>query len=310
MNVREIKIGTNQPLLLSQHDKVWMILAGEVEIFYVNLNERGALSSSRSFLYTAKKGDLLFSLKTKKTLNGICLMAVSSKARLIEYRKEEIAEVNPYQLQNQLNEWILNLSESLQSNPPPRVYEALENGQKTTLLQSQIAFPPKGILWVEQLSGTLNIYGAVQPREQEKICKFPIPVSSQLWIQASSEECKIKTLETFDVVKDELTTLQVIHFLQQHFYQQIQDRYTEEIKSASQKIDDKVQSDARTIASSLTKLGSIIYSKSKIAAFSKINTDNSLLATCQLIGQQVGFKFAAPKFMDENTRKTTNQLYA
>ena len=60
------------------------------------------------------------------------------------------------------------------------------------------------------------------------------------------------------------------------------------------------------------RLRTIVVSKKKkrIHLTTDKNLDNNLFATCQLIGDAIGFQFEAPKFMESYKKSTTNQLFA
>ncbi|MEL6133952.1 MAG: NHLP bacteriocin export ABC transporter permease/ATPase subunit, partial [Bacteroidota bacterium] len=116
---KEIRLGANKPFLLTKHDCAWIIVSGEVEVYYANLNEEARLKSPRSFLYTAKKGEILFSLKENSDPEGLNLMAVSAEAKLIELRKEYLTNLNANQLGHKVEQWVLKLAECLQTQAVP-----------------------------------------------------------------------------------------------------------------------------------------------------------------------------------------------
>ena len=128
---RELFLGANKPYLLKRHDCVWIIISGEVEIYYTYLDEEGRIKSPRNYLYTAKKGEMLFSLKTAPHTEGLTLMIVSADAKLIELRKEYLTYLNANLLVFKVEQWILQLGACLQNQPIPRLYEVL--GETDTL---------------------------------------------------------------------------------------------------------------------------------------------------------------------------------
>ncbi|MEO0472791.1 MAG: NHLP bacteriocin export ABC transporter permease/ATPase subunit, partial [Bacteroidota bacterium] len=75
-------------------------------------------------------------------------------------------------------------------------------------------------------------------------------------------------------------------------------------------LDQKLTAEERTITGSLGKLKGIVSDDKPALDFSEVHTDDHLLAACQLIGNEVGFDFEAPKHLDENARGTVNQLFA
>ena len=73
---KKIYIGVNEPFILNDHKSFWMVVDGEVDLYYVNISKEGTYQSQLNYLYTAKKGELLFSL-----LNRPCLLYTSPSPR-------------------------------------------------------------------------------------------------------------------------------------------------------------------------------------------------------------------------------------
>ena len=59
----KINIKVQCPLVLEDSDKVWMVLNGDVNVFSTRIDENGDFQNSLKFLYSATKGDLIFSMK-------------------------------------------------------------------------------------------------------------------------------------------------------------------------------------------------------------------------------------------------------
>lgn len=307
MTPYEIFIGANRPYSLNKHDCAWMITAGEVEIFYADLDENQNLRSARNYLYTASKGDLVFGLKTQARKEGLSLIAVSSEARLIEVPKKELYQIDPTQLADQLERWITQVSTSFEDGNIPRVYQSLEEGEAYSLKKNQVAYPAKGLSWVKLVSGKLAIYGKT---DVEHLHDCPVPVSNHLWVTAQSDETEIEVASTSEVIQEELACEGALEHLQVYFFGQIENQFRASLSESNRGIEAKALADERTIQDSLTRLGAIVYSKNGVGGFSEVNSENPLLATCQLIGNEVGFKFTAPKHQDENSQNTTNQLFS
>lgn len=87
MKPTSIVLGTNKPFFLDKNDHIWVVASGEVEIYYVKKDAEGTLNSSRNYLYTAQKGDILFTLKLGNTFDAFSLIAVSPSSKLIEVHK-------------------------------------------------------------------------------------------------------------------------------------------------------------------------------------------------------------------------------
>lgn len=307
---QEISISANQPFFLARHDRAWEVINGEVEVFYADLDEQGQFKSPRTFLYRAVAGELLLSLQTSPRTEGMTLMAVSSGATLREMSLEGITDMEPTQRSQQIEQWVVKLSASLYEGKFPRVYQALEAGDHFTLGPSEVAYPSRGLVWLQLEAGALQVYGDASVPHAEKICECPVPVSNTLWVEAGQEEVEFDVLTTAQVLEDEIRLLHAIHYLQGYFLHQIEKQFIAFSSQSNQDIGQKMSADDRTITDSLSKLKSIVLPDGEEAAFTQVHTENHLLAACQLIGNEVGFTFTPPQYLDENSQNTVNQLFA
>ncbi len=306
---KEIKLGASNPFLLTKHDCVWIIASGEVEVYYVTLDEKGSLQSSRHFLYAAGKGEMLFSLKMSESSHGLTLMVISSNAKLIEIRKEYVANLDLTQLCYKVDQWILKLAESLQTNTPPRIYTNLEESDKVSIDEEQIAYPNRGLYWIKLKHGRLKVYGdeIENVKEIEKISLGIIPVSNKLWITAIGDDAEVEVLPTNEIVEDEISLMLSLHYLQRYFFIKIQQKLEAFNNFISVSLEKKVQRDHAMLESSLKGLKSII-AKDEYHESLSTNYGNLLLSTCQLIGAETGFEFNDPKFKEDKKLSTLNQL--
>ncbi|MEL6696401.1 MAG: NHLP bacteriocin export ABC transporter permease/ATPase subunit [Bacteroidota bacterium] len=307
----EIRLGANKPFVLSKHDCAWIVVSGEVEVYYAQLNEDGKLQSPRNYLYTAHKGEMLFSLKEASTLKGINLMAVSAEAKLIELRKEYLTNLNANQLGSKVDKWVLKLAECLQTQPVPRIYTPLEADSNPIIDPQEIAFPTKGLKWVKLDQGEIDIYGEAETPvpNQEKILKGLIPVSHDLWIQAKDTAVKLEVYPTIDVVQDEISLMLALQYLQQFFYLKIEQRFRANRLEAEADIQGRLMHNQSMIEHSLDGLKAIVKEKDS-QSFASVHNHNHLLAACQLIGREIGFDFEDPKLKDQDQSTLMHQLKA
>ncbi|RMG20986.1 MAG: NHLP bacteriocin export ABC transporter permease/ATPase subunit [Bacteroidetes bacterium] len=307
----EIALGANKPFLLSKHDCVWIIASGEVEVYYAKLDSQGNIESSRNYLYSAGKGEMLFSLKSTPEVAGINLLVVSSAAKLIEIRKEFLAQLNPNQLTRKVDQWLLKVGACLQQKNAPRMYEALENTQHLLLGNKQVAYPAKGIKWAVLKKGNVAVYGEERGNVEpiEKISRGIIPVSAHLWLTAESEEVELEIVSTIEIIQDEISLMLALHYVEQHFFAKIEQRYQQARRETAQSLQNRLNLNQSMIERSLSGLKSVI-KQDETQSFAAISSSNLLLAACQLIGRETGFRFDGPKFLQGEAPSLTSQLKA
>jgi ATP-binding cassette subfamily C protein len=310
----KIKLDVNESLILKEHDRFWMITSGEVDVFYVHLEEDGTYASAVKHLYTARSGELLFSLITsKQEEKHIKLLLVSKGASLLAVNKNKLLEIDRLFLKKMIEKWVMKTAERLQQNVAPRIFKGLAPFDKTSLKEETIAYPLKGLVWCAIRKGEVEKYASNQQVNATEKFKYPIPVCDTLWIKALSKEVDIEVLNTRDALKDEIFFMLALNDLQNYLYEKLIYNFERDVQEEQARIADKVNSEDSKLVKTLQKLRSIVTGKKDKNEFtgaeeSKINSD--LFDTCSLIGNAIGFKFQAPKYMESYQNSTKNQLYA
>jgi NHLM bacteriocin system ABC transporter ATP-binding protein len=307
----QIPLGANKPFFLDRNDSFWVVASGNVEIYYVKRDQEGNLKSSRNYLYTAKKGDILFSLKTGNEFNEFSLIAVSPDSKLIEVHKSYIGNLNKAQLSTKIDRWINSLSQSIGLKNKPKIYRDINTAGILKLKKNEIAFPSKGIYWANINEGNISIYGEEDITETDTYNKnILLPITKELWVKSQDKNTELELFETSVIVNDDITLMLSIHHIQDYFFQETKKLFHLKTEKEGNIVSDKTTSDQEAIQSSLTGLKSIVFSKKKEEMYLDINTANPLLGACQLVGKETGFEFIGPKFIRDFEHNLTGQLDA
>lgn len=308
---KKIKLAENQSLILKGFDRFWMITSGEVDIFYAAIDDDGEYQSTLKYLYSAKSGEILFSLLTsEKKEDNYKLIAVSKGASIVAINKNKLLDIEHLFLKSMIDKWILKTAHRIQQKNSPRVYTIIEPSYSIDLRKDVFAFPAKGVLWSSLIKGEYNIYSEGRKVTSDSKINYPIAVSNNLWIKVLSKETEIKVLSTRGILKDEIDFMRSLNNLQDYLYAKLLKNNTSEIEEERNRIKEKVTSEASNLSSTLEQLRTIVVGKKRNALNTNKNLGNNLFATCQLIGDAIGFQFEAPKFMESYKNSTTNQLYA
>jgi len=111
MSVNEkIYIGVENPFILNDTDRFWLVLSGEVNVFYTKIGENGEYLIALRHLYTAQKGEILFSLLALEHTDNTRLIISSNEATLLAIDKNNLLDVDPFFLKNMINKWITKTS--------------------------------------------------------------------------------------------------------------------------------------------------------------------------------------------------------
>ena len=313
MSVNEkIYIGVENPFILNDTDRFWMILSGEVNVFYTKIDENGEYLNSLKHLYTAQKGEILFSLLTQENTENTRLIISSNEATLLAIDKNNILEMDHFFLKNMLNKWISKTSSVVNITNSPRVYKGLDNFQITTLEKNAVAFPSNGINWIHLLKGEIDIFSESTRISHEKYPDFVAPVSNKLWIKAVTNDVEIRVLSTREVlIEDEIYFLLSLNKLEGYFYYQLNKIIETQKSEESSHFQEKLINEELSLKSTLDKIKSIVAgNEAPVLVAQNSNKANVLFSTCQLIGNKIGFDLDEPKHIDSYQNSTTNQLYA
>lgn len=314
MSVKEkIHIGVEKPLILNDTDRFWMIISGEVNVFYTKIDDEGEYLCALKYLYSAKQGELLFSLLPQQCTNNIRLIVFSNEAKLLSIQKSDLLNVDRFFLKNMINKWILKTSAELSFKNTPRVYTVLNDFDETSLNENIIAYPSNGINWVKLLKGNLLVFSDEMKISSTDETNFPIPVSNKLWIKSLSDNSDVKILTTREVIEEEINFLISLEKMQSYFYSQLDKSIESNNLIENRHFNDKLINEEDELISTLEKIKSIVSGHSKSVphiSYKNTNKQSILYSTCQLIGDQTGFNFEEPKHIETNQNSANNLLYA
>jgi NHLM bacteriocin system ABC transporter ATP-binding protein len=310
----KIYIGVEKPFILNDTDRFWMILSGEVNVFYTKVDENGEYLNSLKHLYSAQKGEIIFSLLTQENTHNTRLIISSNDAMLLAIDKNSLLEMDHFFLKNMINLWISKTSAVLNTINSPRVYKALDEFKITTLENNIAAFPSNGISWIHLLKGEISIFSESTPISHEKYPDFVAPVSNKLWIKATTNDTEIRVLSTREVlIEDEIYFLLSLNKLEGYFYDQLNKIIETQLSEESNHFKEKLINEEQGLKNTIDKIKSIVSGNEQSVhtlGAQNLGKQNVLFATCQLIGNKIGFDLDEPKHIDSYQNNTTNQLYA
>jgi len=307
-------IGVEQPFILNATNNLWMILSGEANIFYTKIDENGKYLSALKYLYTAKKGEILFSLLTNDVVENTRLIAFSENAVLLPIDKSELLNIDPLFLKNMINKWVIKTSAETNAPAAPRVYKTLDNFGEIELNENNYAYPSNNLNWISLIQGKMEFFSGNSVLSSEEQNKFPIPVSNKLWIQAKSKKTVLKVLSTREVLEKEIDFLISLEHLQNYFYTQLNKKIAAQEAYEQNYFDEKLKAEQKQLTKSLEKIKSVITdsgtSKEKKEQVSNEHEKSILLSACKIIGAHCGFTIHSPKHIESYEKNTVNQLTA
>lgn len=309
----KIYVSAESPFVLDRTDTFWMVLAGEVNVFYTKIDEEGNYTNRLKHLYTAKKGEVLFSLLTPEVTDSTRLIVFSNEATLLSVDKANLLNMDHFFLKNMINKWIGKTSAALNTTSAPRVYKPLDDFQTVSLDANTVAFPSNGINWVQLQKGEVSLYAESTEVSHEQYPDFLAPVSNKLWLKARTDNAAVHVLSTREMLlQGEVYFLLALSKLEGFFYAQINRSIDVQLAEESTYLSRKCVNDQLALEGTLGKIKSVVAGNTTIndsAVNSALNGQNTLFRTCQLIGNQIGFTLEEPKYVESHQNNVTNQLH-
>lgn len=288
------KLGNNAPVLLNDPTIAWVVYAGWVDLFAVPL-QNGKVAGSREHLFRVPAGQALFGMALVPEVDRVGLLAVgSNNASLLQVKASQLENLARDEEFGEhvaalVDGWISNLSSALATVLPPKTSIRLELNQSNQLQSADTASARRGILWVRHARGKSTFMGNVALPVLNGTLYWPI--SSRTWLQAM-EPSQLEVTTTTNFLQNGATGfgLAPFHRLILRFLEQWLDQKREEDK---ERLHNKVTSHQEMVGQALNHLAARFISPTERTAIDGRNA-HPLLATCQLLGAQLGIEFKEP----------------
>lgn len=179
--LRQIK--GNQPLLLNDPQRVWLVQSGSLALFAVPV-QNGIVEGDRYYLFNVEPGEALFGTEPQDDEHQhLALVAVPLEPTevLPIVIDQVIANPASYSL---LDNWIHHLGQ-VKTLPQPEAAGLSPQRHYTSLMQGQICqSPPDQVLWIRVQQGQLRWLGyADLALDPETVC---FPVGNGAWVEAEN----------------------------------------------------------------------------------------------------------------------------
>lgn len=309
----KIQIGVEAPFVLNNTDRFWMIVSGEINVFYTKIDESGNYKCALKHLYSAKAGDLIFSLLTKQNTQDARLVIFSDHATLLPIEKSDLLNIDHFFLKNMVNKWIIETSSAINVLSSPRIYDPLDQFEDIKIGNGKIAFPSNNLNWINLKKGSLSVFSENLNIKYNDAYPFPIPVCKKLWVKSLSNDTIVEVLSTRQVIEEDINFLIAIDKIQIYFYHQLLKKIENQLNEEKIYFKEKASNESSRLSNSLKEIKAIVTgSDSKLSQYSQKNSGRSslLFSTCQFIGRNNGFTLEEPKRVDSIEQSVSNELFA
>jgi NHLM bacteriocin system ABC transporter ATP-binding protein len=298
---------SNKPLLLNDPNFVWFVSAGSVNVFVVPV-DGNEIAGARTHLFRTEGSTVLIGLQPDEVpLNATATFRVAARdtkfalmvigsgdselLRLPRTRFLELANSDEYraQIAGLVDQWIRYLYIGVvKSGALPKQYTQLELGNVAALKLDMVARPKKGVAWLKPIIGEVRFLGRTDLLTLKN--DRYVPISDTVWVKAANT-CKIDVLSTVEMLKQDPDFRYLSNF--HEFIQHMIALNAETVVTAEKRrLNDRARSDTMKVEMALTQLASPLID-SPAEALIGVDTEDPLLAACQLVGQALGIKVRA-----------------
>ncbi len=291
----------HQPFLLDEPDSVWLVYAGKVDVFAVEVQDDQPIGIRRHLL-RAEAGQAIFGMDVGTS--GIRLLASGvagaqvlkiEQARLKELAQDpaHTADVIPL-----LDHWVSELSCGIAPSLSPREHAILEPGQELAL-ERGVAMPQKGHVWVKHLAGDSWFMGRRELRLNG--ADGFLPVSTRTWLQVVSAST-LQVVDTTTLIEKDPTwsSLERFHRL---VFNCIASNLKQTKRAEVKRLKDKAELDERVVGNALSRLASVLEPPRDLVKTSSLLKfvgeergeslfglvpDDALLTACRWVGRALG----------------------
>lgn len=291
-----LEVRGNNPLSLNDSDSVWLIHSGKIDIFALRTHD-GAFTGSRTRIFRAETGQILFGLDKDNYGKQIGLLAVGSPGTyvfqlpMLRFKGLAAAAVNTEAVDRWTDLWVSGLSQGVRKEIPPKVCEELETGQEILLQEGQNVRPYQGTLWVNLLEGACRFMQRTDVPAIGAGAENLIPLSHQAWLQ-SVQESRLLAMDSRSYLHQD-PSLSALD----RFHQLILDCILLNIQAVEaeerQRLKLKSANDRAVLEGALIRLTGTLGHGYAHLGLVEGETD-PLVAACRIVGQRSGIEIHTP----------------
>jgi ATP-binding cassette subfamily C protein len=290
-----INAGSNRPFLLDDHQKIWIVHTGKVDVFAVQVRD-GEAAGVRRHLFRAEAGSLLMGMDLKSYRRNMGLLAVGVAGTTlfpIERGRLETLAQNALHVDSAsalLNTWVNGLSFGLAHNMIiPRQLETLEVNQETKVGIGTFVRPKRGIVWVSVSTGIARFMGWEElPLMGDDDY---LPVSEHTWLQAVGVSV-FNTLDTQTFLKQKISWSCLENFhrmvLDVVIWNVERDENVERNRLKARSVFDE-----RYVETALNWLATILRSNSETLFMPNSGIEEPIVTACRMVGNAIGMPIQA-----------------
>jgi ATP-binding cassette subfamily C protein len=297
-----VELAENQPLWLNDPESVWLIYAGSLDVFIVEVQNEH-IAGIRQFLFQGMALQFLFGAAAAE---GRQLLAVSStESTLLKLKRSRLTELLDEpgmgdMLASGIATWAEFLSRAISKDIPPKDFTVLKPDQTLTLQANAVARSLREVVWVHHAEGESLLMGRADLPHIDGTIAFPI--STETWLISTqpsnltviATEALVNTAGLWDTLTAFYNTIAHIFVI-----------YSElDAKLNLERLEQRASADESKVEIAFVKLAAPLQ-PNIISPLTNLDRSDALLAACQMVGEAAGIKIVAPS---RNSKPSRNPL--
>ena len=190
----DLQVTGRDLLPLTDPEKIYQLETGAVNLFYTRRGER---QNRRYFIMRVTAPMMIFGLNTQAaTYQIIAIPEVAT--RLHRLHRDDFSKKAPTS-QQQIDQWVEHITESLLAKPCPKVFEMVQAGQTYELDENVVVRATNGVVWVQQQTGDVDFLDEPDLATLEDELEF-YPLTDETWVKTRTPST-FATLATADLLQ-------------------------------------------------------------------------------------------------------------
>ncbi|QFS52022.1 NHLP bacteriocin export ABC transporter permease/ATPase subunit [Nostoc sphaeroides] len=298
-------INGNEPILLNDPSRVWVIQSGSMALFAVTVKD-GVIEGTRRYLCSISQQEALFGTAVNSTNQHRQILAVpTGETELLQIHQEcyrELVASGDIKAIAWIENWLLQIGNVLSHVTTPTIHVKADGQSRFSLNKGQTFQPEAAVTcWVEFQQGTVRFLGF-----EELILTtstIPFPLTDRMWLQAlEGVQLTTKTTSEFQNPDILLAGLSQLHT---QLLQSLNLLDEQEVQTELTRLRDRQRLNRQVTAEAIGELASTLSSQD--GDFFLEGTP--LLVTAGAVGRAMGIKIRPPS-RSENLKRVKEPLEA
>ncbi|UKO96705.1 NHLP bacteriocin export ABC transporter permease/ATPase subunit [Nostoc sp. UHCC 0870] len=194
------QIQGNEPILLNDLDRIWVVQSGSVALFAVTIKD-GVIEGTRRYLCTMGRGEALFGTAAISGNQQRQILAVPmGEIKLLQLHPESFRELianGNVKAIALVESWLKQVGTALSSIPTPVIQVRTEGSSRLSLINGQTFQPEPGVVcWVQMKEGTVKFLGFDELTLFSPTATFPL--NDKMWLEAR-DTVQFATITTSEI---------------------------------------------------------------------------------------------------------------